>query len=55
MPLLKILSSSEITGFDSPPVFNHEERKKFFSLPAASNPVRLILQIPTNTALWKII
>lgn len=30
MPLLKILSSSEITGFDSPPVFNHEERKKFF-------------------------
>lgn len=33
MPLLKILSSSEITGFDSPPVFNHEDRKKFFSLP----------------------
>ncbi len=34
MPLLKILSSSEITGFDSPPVFNHEERKKFFNLPS---------------------
>ncbi len=34
MPLLKILSSSEITGFDSPPIFNHEERKRFFSLPS---------------------
>ncbi|MGI8495645.1 MAG: Tn3 family transposase [Pyrinomonadaceae bacterium] len=34
MPLLKILSSSEIAGFDSPPVFNHEERKKFFNLPS---------------------
>ena len=33
MPLLKILSSSDIAGFDSPPVFNHEERKKFFSMP----------------------
>ena len=32
MPLLKILSKSEITEFDTPPVFNHEERKKFFSL-----------------------
>jgi TnpA family transposase len=34
MPLLKILSSSEIAGFDAPPVFNHEERKKFFNLPS---------------------
>ena len=34
MPLLNILRKSEITGFDSPPVFNHEERKKFFSLPS---------------------
>jgi hypothetical protein len=34
MPLLKILSNSEIAGFDSPPVFNHEERKKFFNLPS---------------------
>jgi hypothetical protein len=29
MTLLKILSKSEIAGFDSPPVFNHEERKSF--------------------------
>jgi len=34
MPLLKILSNSEISGFDAPPVFNHEERKKFFNLPS---------------------
>ncbi len=34
MPLLKILSNSEISRFDSPPVFNHEERKKFFNLPS---------------------
>ncbi len=34
MPLLKILSNSEIAGFDAPPVFNHEERKKFFNLPS---------------------
>jgi len=33
MPLLKIPNDSEIAGSDSPPVFNHEERKKYFSLP----------------------
>lgn len=33
MPLLKILSNTEIVRFDSLPVFNHEERKKFFNLP----------------------
>jgi hypothetical protein len=56
MPLLKILSSSEITGFDSPPVFNHEDRKKFFSLPngfkqfwrklrTAENQILFVLQL----------
>lgn len=34
MPLLKILSNSEIAAFDSPPIFNHEDRKKFFNLPS---------------------
>ena len=33
MPLLKTLSNSERRRFDSPPVFNSEERKKFFNLP----------------------
>ena len=56
MPLLKILSSSDIAGFDSPPVFNHEERKKFFSLPSgfkqfwrklrtAENQILFVLQL----------
>jgi hypothetical protein len=56
MPLLKILSNSEVSRFDSPPVFNHEERKKFFSLPSgfkqswgklrtAENRVLFILQL----------
>ena len=56
MPLLKILSNSETTGFDSPPVFNHEERKKFFSLPSgfkqfwrklrtAENQILFVLQL----------
>ena len=56
MPLLKILSNSEITGFDSPPIFNHEDRKKFFSLPSgfkqfwrklrtAENQILFVLQL----------
>ena len=56
MPLLKILSNSEISGFDSPPIFDHEDRKKFFSLPSglkpswrklrtAENQILLILQL----------
>jgi len=56
MPLLKILSNSEIARFDSPPIFNHEERKKFFSLPSgfkqswgklrtAENRVLFVLQL----------
>ena len=56
MPLLKILSKSEITEFDSPPIFNHEERKKFFSLPSglkqswgklrmAENQILFVLQL----------
>ena len=34
MPLLKISSNSEISVFDSPPIFDYEGRKKFFSLPS---------------------
>lgn len=56
MPLLKILSNSEISVFDSPPIFDHKERKKFFGLPSgfkhssgklrtAENRVLFILQL----------
>ena len=37
MQLLKILSKSEITGFGAAPVFNPDERKKFFNLPSGLN------------------
>jgi hypothetical protein len=33
---MKIFSSSEEEAFESPPVFTHAERIRFFSLPAAS-------------------
>ena len=52
MPLLKILSSSEITGFDSPPVFNHEERKKFFSLPSGFKQLWKKLRTAENQILF---
>ena len=48
MPLLKILSNSEIARFDSPPVFNHEERKKFFSLPSGLTSVWETLRTDEN-------
>ena len=33
MPRIKIFNALEIEAFDSPPVFNSAERKKFFTLP----------------------
>ena len=56
MPLLKILSNTEIGRFNSPPMFNHDERKKFFSLPSgfkqswrklrtAENQILFVLQL----------
>ena len=35
MPRMRILSSSEQSVFDRPPVLNHKERKQFFDLPTA--------------------
>ena len=34
MPRIKIFNAQEIAAFESPPVFNSVERKKFFTLPA---------------------
>ncbi len=55
MPLLKILSNSERLRFDTPPIFDSEERKRFFNLPgtlesslenlrSAENQILFILQ-----------
>ncbi len=52
MPLLKILSNPEIAGFDSPPVFNHEERKKFFNLPSGLTSVWETLRSNENKILF---
>lgn len=52
MPLLKILSNPEIAQFDSPPVFNYEERKKFFSLPGGLKPSWRKLRTAENRILF---
>ncbi|CAN5413084.1 hypothetical protein BH20ACI1_BH20ACI1_17560 [soil metagenome] len=52
MPLLKILSNSEISRFDAPPVFNHEERKKFFILPGGLKSVWETLRTDENKILF---
>ncbi len=33
MPRMKILNATEQDNFDKPPIFNSEERKKFFDVP----------------------
>ena len=48
MPKMKILNSSEQNIFDSPPVFNSVERKRFISLPLTLNESMENLKTPTN-------
>ena len=52
MPLLKILSNSEIARFDAPPVFNHEDRKKFFNLLGGLKSVWETLRTDENKILF---
>jgi hypothetical protein len=48
MPKMKIFNSLEKEAFDSPPVFNSAERKKFFSLSVLLNESMADLRTPTN-------
>lgn len=48
MPKMKILTSSEQKIFESPPVFNSADRKRFFSLPLSLNEAMAKLNSPTN-------
>jgi hypothetical protein len=48
MARMKIFSASEEEAFESPPVFNSAERKRFFSLPAALSESAVALRTPTN-------
>ena len=48
MPRMKILNSLEREAFESPPLFNNTERKRFFSLPLIFNDTMEGLRTPTN-------
>jgi TnpA family transposase len=48
MPRIKIFNALEIEAFESPPVFNSAERRKFFSLPAHLQKLRHSFYTPLN-------
>jgi Domain of unknown function (DUF4158) len=48
MARMNVFSASEEEAFESPPVFNSAERKRFFSLPAALSDTAAALRTPTN-------
>src|SRR5262245_52422932 len=48
MPILKIFNPLEIEAFESPPLFNSLERKKFFTLPTQLQQLSHSFSTPTN-------
>jgi TnpA family transposase len=48
MPRIKILNTSEKNGFESPPVFNSVERRRYFTLPMMLIESMETLRTPTN-------
>lgn len=48
MPRIKILNTTEKNDFESPPVFNSVERRRFFTLPQMLNEAMENLKSPTN-------
>ncbi|SJM90998.1 hypothetical protein CRENPOLYSF1_170044 [Crenothrix polyspora] len=48
MPKIKIFNTSEKNAFESPPVFNSLERRRFFTLPQMLNEAMGNLKSPTN-------
>lgn len=48
MPILKIFNTLEIEAFESPPLFNSLERKKFFTLPTQLQQLSHSFSTPTN-------
>jgi len=48
MPRIKILNTTEKNAFESPPVFNSVERRRFFTLPLILNESMESLKSPTN-------
>lgn len=48
MPRMRILSASEQAAFDSPPLFNHEQRKQYFAFPNVLLDTAKTLRTPTS-------
>ena len=48
MPRMRILSASEQEAFDSPPLFNHEQRKQYFAFPNVLLDTAKTLRTPTS-------
>lgn len=48
MPRIKLLNTTEKNAFESPPVFNSVERRRFFTLPLMLNEAMENLKSPTN-------
>lgn len=48
MPRIKIFNALEVEAFESPPLFNSVERKKFFTLPAPLQKLSESFYTPTN-------
>ena len=48
MPRMRILTASEQEAFDRPPVFDHRERKQYFSLPKGLMDIATTLRSPIS-------
>ena len=48
MPRMRILRASEQEAFDSPPLFNHEQRKQYFAFPNVLLDTAKTLRTPTS-------
>ena len=48
MPRIRILTASEQETFDRPPVFDHRERKQYFSLPKGLMDIATTLRSPIS-------
>lgn len=48
MARMRILTASEQEAFDKPPLFDHRERKQFFSLPKGLMDIAATLRLPSG-------
>ena len=48
MPRMRILTANEQGVFDKPPLFDHRERKQFFSAPKALMDIAATLRTPDS-------